>query len=275
MKILSHGCTLDCFDCCKFNVYVKDNKVLKIEGDKNHPYTKGFICIKGKKHLERLNHKDRIYNPLKKVNDKWKEISFDEALNIISERLIYYREKYTSKSVFHYCESGSGGILKGIEDIFFNFYGGITKSKGSTCWGAGIKAQKYDFGDVKGHSLEDMFNSKNIIIWGRNPYNTSIHLMNIIKKVKSKGIKIIVIDPLYTDTAKNADLYIRVNPSSDGALAMAVTKIIIEENLIDKEFINKYVKGFDEYKNYLDTLSIDYLSKECGVDIKQISLQIR
>ncbi len=270
MKILSHGCTLDCFDICKFDVHVENEEVLKIEGDKNHPYTKGIICKKGRKHLERLKHKDRIYTPLKKVNGKWMEISFEEAIDLISEKLSYYKEKYTSKSILHYNEYGSGGILKGIEDVFFNFYGGITKSKGSTCWGAGIQAQKYDFGDVKGHTLEDMIHSKNIILWGRNPANTSIHLMQMIKKAKSKGIKIIVIDPIYTDTGKNADMYIPVNPSTDGALAMAMTKIIIEEKLLDQDFIRENVKGFEEYKNYLNTLDMEYLSKECNVSMETI-----
>ena len=82
MKKLSGGCTLDCFDCCKFNVYVEDEKVVKIEGDKNHPYTKGFICKKGMAHLQRHNHPNRQYKPLLKVNGQWKEILFNEALEI-------------------------------------------------------------------------------------------------------------------------------------------------------------------------------------------------
>ena len=71
MNKLSHGCTLDCFDCCKFNVYVEEGKIIKIEGDKEHPYTKGFICKKGLAHLNRLNHHKRIYKPLLKVKGKW------------------------------------------------------------------------------------------------------------------------------------------------------------------------------------------------------------
>ena len=101
MKKLSHGCTLDCFDACKFNVYVEEGNVLKIEGDKNHAYTKGFICKKGKAHLERLNHKDRIYTPLLKINGEWHEISFKKAIEIISKKLNYYKEKYSTKSIMY------------------------------------------------------------------------------------------------------------------------------------------------------------------------------
>jgi anaerobic selenocysteine-containing dehydrogenase len=264
--IKSHGCTLDCFGCCKFNVQVLNNKVVKIEGDKSHPYTKGIICEKGKNHLKRLNDKDRIYSPMKKENDKWVNISFEEALDIISNKL----KKYPSNNVMHYSESGSGSILKGIEDIFFNFYGGITKADGGTCWGAGTKAQKYDFGYNKSHFIDDVLNSKNIILWSKNPANSHIQLLSRIKIAKEKGAKVIVIDPIYTDTAKIADIYIKINPSTDAALAMAMTKIIIEENLEDAEFIKENVIGFEKYKDYLDALDINYLCDECGVNIDKV-----
>ena len=87
MKRLSGGCTLDCFDACKFNVYVDKGKAVKIEGDKNHPYTKGFVCKKGIMHIDRKNHKDRLYKPLLKKDGKWHEISFEEAVEIVAEKM--------------------------------------------------------------------------------------------------------------------------------------------------------------------------------------------
>ncbi|MGO0948814.1 molybdopterin-dependent oxidoreductase [Clostridioides difficile] len=265
IKKLSHGCTLDCHDCCKFNVYTKGNNVVKIEGDKNHPYTKGFICKKGMAHLDRLNHKDRIKTPMLKVDGVWKEISFDKAIEIMAEKLTYYKEKYTSKSVMHYDQYGSGSVLKYIGDIFFNFYGGVSRHKGGPCWSAGMHAQKYDFGVAKSHAIEDMLNSKSIFVWGKNPAYTTIHTMQIIKKAKEKGIKIVVIDPIYTKTAQIADKYVQVNPGTDGALAIAMAKIIVEDKLYDEEYINSYVIGFEEYKKYLSSLELSFLIDECGV----------
>ena len=273
IKKLSHGCTLDCHDCCKFNVYTKGNNVVKIEGDKNHPYTKGFICKKGMAHLDRLNHKDRIKTPMFKVDGVWKEISFDKAIEIMAEKLTYYKEKYTSKSVMHYDQYGSGSVLKYIGDIFFNFYGGVSRQKGGPCWSAGMHAQKYDFGVAKSHSIEDMLNSKSIFVWGKNPAYTTIHTMQIIKKAKEKGIKIVVIDPIYTKTAQIADKYVQVNPGTDGALAIAMAKIIVEDKLYDEEYINSYVIGFEEYKKYLYSLELSFLIDECGVkenDIREL-----
>lgn len=270
MKKLSHGCTLDCFDCCKFNVYVEDNKITKIEGDKDHPYTKGFICKKGLAHLKRLDHDSRIYSPMIKVNGKWQEISFYEAVDIMAEKLTYYKEKYTSQSVLYYEQYGNGTILKSIGDIFFNFYGGASKQKGGPCWSAGIEAQKRNFGDVRSNSLEDMLNSKSILVWGKNPAYTTIHTMQMIKKAKANGSTIVVIDPIYTQTAKMADKYIRIKPNGDEALALAMGKIIIERNLYDLNYINKYVNNFDEYMDYVLSLDIEALYTKSGVSEETI-----
>ena len=270
MKKISHGCTLDCADCCKFNVYVKNDDIIKIEGDKEHPYTKGFICKKGLAHLKRLNHSKRIYKPLIKINDKWKEIEFDEAINIMVKKLSYYKSKFGSKSILYYEQYGNGTVLKSIGEKFFNFYGGVSLSKGGPCWSAGIAAQKLDFGDSRSHSLEDMLNSKNIFVWGKNPANTTIHTMQMIKMAKEKGSKIIVIDPIETATAKLADKYIKIKANGDKALALAMGQIIIKNKLYDEKYIKLYVNGFEEYKSYILSLNIKDLSKECGVDISTI-----
>lgn len=270
MKKISHGCTLDCADCCKFNVYVKNDDIIKIEGDKDHPYTKGFICKKGLAHLKRLNHSKRIYKPLIKINDKWKEIEFDEAINIMVKKLSYYKSKFGSKSILYYEQYGNGTVLKSIGEKFFNFYGGVSLSKGGPCWSAGIAAQKLDFGDSRSHSLEDMLNSKNIFVWGKNPANTTIHTMQMIKMAKEKGSKIIVIDPIETATAKLADKYIKIKANGDKALALAMAQIIIKNKLYDEKYIKLYVNGFEEYKSYILSLNIKDLSKECGVEISTI-----
>ena len=275
MKKISHGCTLDCADCCKFNVYVEDNKIIKIEGDKEHPYTKGFICKKGLAHLKRVNHEKRLYNPLLKVNGEWKEISFKEAIDIMAKRLKDYKNEFGSRSILYYEQYGNGSLLKSIGEKFFNFYGGVSLAKGGPCWSAGIAAQKLDFGDSKSHSLEDMMNSNNIFVWGKNPANTTIHTMQMIRKAKANGSKIIVIDPIETATATLSDKYIRIKPNGDLALALAIGKVIIENEFFDEKYIKSYVNGFEEYKEYVLSLNIEELSLECGVEINEINELVR
>lgn len=276
MRTIKHACTLDCWDCCSFKVHVDGDRVLKIEGDREHPYTKGFICKKGRMHLDRLYSAKRLRKPLLRTEEGFKEISFEQALDIMAERLVHYKGKYGSHSIFHYEESGSGGVSKCMESVLFNFLGGITKAKGSTCWGAGMKAQEYDFGSVKGHHLDDMYNSKLILVWGRNPHSTSIHLMASLQESMKRGIKVIVIDPIRTETAKRADEFIQIRPSSDLALAMAMTRIVIEEGLCDREFIEKNTYGFETYKEYLLSLDMSSLAKATGLaldEIKSLALE--
>ena len=275
MKKLSHGCTLDCADCCKFNVYIDKNEVVKIEGDEGHPYTKGFICKKGLAHLKRVNHEKRVYNPLLKVNGEWKEISFKEAIDIMAKRLKDYKNEFGSRSILYYEQYGNGSLLKSIGEKFFNFYGGVSLAKGGPCWSAGIAAQKLDFGDSKSHSLEDMMNSNNIFVWGKNPANTTIHTMQMIRKAKANGSKIIVIDPIETATATLSDKYIRIKPNGDLALALAIGKVIIENEFFDEKYIKSYVNGFEEYKEYVLSLNIEELSLECGVEINEINELVR
>ena len=275
MKKLSHGCTLDCADCCKFNVYIDKNEVVKIEGDEGHPYTKGFICKKGLAHLKRVNHEKRLYNPLLKVNGEWKEISFKEAIDIMAKRLKDYKNEFGSRSILYYEQYGNGSLLKSIGEKFFNFYGGVSLAKGGPCRSAGIAAQKLDFGDSKSHSLEDIMNSNNIFVWGKNPANTTIHTMQMIRKAKANGSKIIVIDPIETATATLSDKYIRIKPNGDLALALAIGKVIIENEFFDEKYIKSYVNGFEEYKEYVLSLNIEELSLECGVEINEINELVR
>ncbi|MGL5415336.1 MAG: molybdopterin-dependent oxidoreductase [Clostridium sp.] len=265
-KIYSSGCTLDCFDCCKFNVIKNEKDEIEIKGDKNHPFTKGIICKKGMIHKNILNHEKRLFTPLLKKEGKWIEISFNEAIDIVVENL----KKYKNEEVLYYEQYGNGGLLKSIGEIFFNFYGGCNRATGGPCWSAGIKAQKYDYGTVLSHSLSDMKNSKKIFVWGKNPANTTIHTMMAILEAKKRGSKVILIDPIKTETAKFADEYISINPNGDYYLALAMGKIILERGLEDREFIKNNTNNFNEYKKLLEEIDLNYLAKNVGLTVEEI-----
>lgn len=274
MEKLSLGCTLDCPDCCRFNVYVEQNEVIRIEGDKEHPYTKGAVCKKGLMHLDRLKHPERQYKPLLKVDGKWQEISFEKALELMADKLATYKKESGPQSILYYEQYGNGSLLKSIGDIFFNFFGGATKQKGGPCWSAGITAQKQNFGDVRSHALEDMLNSKTILVWGKNPAYTTIHTMQMIKKAQKQGSFVIVIDPICTATAKQADHYVAIKPNGDGALALAMGKRIIEKGLYNEDYINKHVNGFEAYKEYVSHLELEMLCNKAGVSIEEVDFLV-
>jgi len=270
MERIKFACSLDCFDLCSL-VAVKDGgRIVKIEGDKDHPVTKGFICKKGRDHLERLYHKNRFFKPRIKKDGQWHEISYEEAIGLLSEKLSGYIKEYGPESILHYNDSGYGGMSKDVDNIFFNGLGGVTSHTGTLCWGAGDKAQKYDFGANRSHNPEDFENSKMMILWGRNPADTNIHLMSFIKNAKKRGCKVILIDPFRTNSASIADDVYQVRPGTDAALALGMANYIIENGLSDGKYIKDNTLGFEQFKAYAKEFTIEKTSEITGLSSEAI-----
>jgi anaerobic selenocysteine-containing dehydrogenase len=247
-----------------------DGKVTKLEGNKEHPITQGFICEKGRKHIERMYSSMRIKQPMKKVDGEFVEITWDEALETITSKLKHYIDNYGTLSIAQYNDGGAGGMLKEVENLFFDYLGNVTLFNGSLCWGAGMAAQKSDFGGVRGHYPEDIYNTNAIIIWGRNPAETNLHLVPFIKKAREKGIKVVLIDPIKTATAAFSNWQIQLKPGGDATFALAAAKYMIENKLHDINFVHNNTKGFKEINDYLDTLDYKQLLEGCGSDIDSV-----
>jgi anaerobic selenocysteine-containing dehydrogenase len=212
----------------------------------------------------------RIKQPMKKVDGEFVEITWDEALETITSKLKHYIDNYGTLSIAQYNDGGAGGMLKEVENLFFDYLGNVTLFKGSLCWGAGMAAQQSDFGGVKGHYPEDIYNTNTIIIWGRNPAETNLHLVPFIKKSREKGIKVVLIDPIKTATAAFSDWQIQLKPGGDATFALAAAKYMIEKKLYDKSFVYNNTKGFKEIKDYLDTLDYKQLLEACGSNIDSV-----
>jgi anaerobic selenocysteine-containing dehydrogenase len=270
MVVLKSACPLNCWDSCGLLVTVEDNKIVKVEGDPAHPITKGKICGRGRMLETRTNSPERVLYPLKKVNGEFKQISWNQALDEISLKLKEIKEQQCSTAVLHSHDYSNNGILKNVDQRFFNGYGGVTELYGSLCWGAGIEAQKWDFGDAYGHEPEDVLKSKNIIIWGRNVARTNMHFYEKLLEAKKNGAKIYVIDPLYNATAKIADEYISVKPGMDGLLAVGIIKEILRLGLEDREFILHHSLGFGDLENLVDSISLEKISELTEVSIETI-----
>ncbi len=270
-KKVRFSCPLNCFDVCSLVATVINGKVVKIRGDKTHPLTKGTVCKKGLKLLERQYHPTRLTNPQKKIGDKWAKITWEEALEEIAETLSKIIKKYGSLAILNYSDYGYGGLIKSVDKIFFNHLGGVTVPIGSLCWGAGLAAQRYDFGDIKAHHPEDISHAKTILIWGRNPVDTNIHLVRYITQAQKSGASIILIDPLKSATTNLADDYISIKPATDGALALGMAHKIIENERIDQQFINNHVQGFEPYKHYVKQFPPEQVERITGIEQKKIA----
>ncbi len=247
-------CPRDCPDTCSIKVTLEGEKLVKITGNKEHPVTMGFLCNKAYRYPERLYSKNRLKKPLLRNGQKgnreaFKEIEWDKAIKIITKNLEDTIEQWGSEAILPYSYKGTMGMLnsEGMDQRFFNKLG-ASKLERTICSDAGKIGYKDVMGDLQGI---DPLKTKNVdlmILWGANSATTNIHQMAIAKKVSKKGGKVISIDIYENLTAKKTDHFIKINPGTDGALALAIMNIIIAENLHDEIFINSYTYGFQQLK---------------------------
>lgn len=273
-KVVKSSCPLNCWDCCGFEVTVENGKVTKVDGDKDHPITQGKICGRGRMLGDKTNSKERLTVPLKKVNGQFEEISWEQALNEIAEKMSEVKENYSPTAVLHSHDYANTGMLKKLDKRFFNCYGGVTELVGSLCWGSGIEAQTWDFGSSFSHAPDDIFHSKNVVIWGRNVTRTNMHLFHYLQEAKKRGSTITVIDPIYNATAKIADHYISIKPGMDGLVAIGIMKYLVEENKHDQQFIINHTVGFHDLVTLLNSISMEDIVTSAEVsdaDIKHLA----
>jgi anaerobic selenocysteine-containing dehydrogenase len=272
MATVHHSaCPLNCWDSCGFLVTIEEGKVTKVEGNPEHPITQGKICGRGRMLENRTNSQERLLYPLKKAGDSFEQISWEQALDEIAEKLAFYKETYGTTSVLHSHDYANSGLLANLDSRFFNLYGGVTELTGSICWGAGIEAQNWDFGDAYSHAPEDLKNSKHVVIWGRNVARTNMHLYQNLQSVKRNGTKLYVIDPIYNATAKLADEYFSIKPGFDGLLAAGIMKEILRMNLQDEEFLVNHTVGFSDVIALLDSITLEYVSELTEVPAETIT----
>src|SRR5664280_869035 len=243
------ACPRNCYSTCSFRVLVEDNRICRILPYSGNLATPDGPCIKGLSYIERTHSPERIIHPLIRTSSgKFRESSSNEALEIIADKLGSIIEEWGSRSILWYRGSGMSGLTNDIGSAFWKALGGTTLTYGNLCWPAGLEAVRLTLGSVKHNVPWDLENARTIIIWGKNPAETNIQEIAFIARAKEKGCKIIVIDPLRTPTADKADILISPKPGTDGALALAIAGVLIENELIDYEFITNHVIGFDDLK---------------------------
>jgi len=237
---------------CGLDVYVKDGKIIKVEGTKEHPQNKGKLCTKGAANRQYLYRDDRLLTPLKRVGErgegKFEPISWEEAIDTIGEKLMDIKDKHGPDRVAFY--SGYSKWYRFMFRRFANAFG--TQNYGtesSSCFTSGVMAWQTI---AQHHMLQDMANTDLFIGWGTNSYFSRFPMVGGMEKGKERGMKLIVVDPRITPTTKRlADLHLRPHLGTDGALALSIANVLISNGWIDKEFIEKYVYGYEEYAAYV------------------------
>jgi anaerobic selenocysteine-containing dehydrogenase len=152
--------------------------------------------------------------------------------------------------------SGNIGVHHFVTDEFFHSIGETTRIIGSSSLATGFQAIQSDLGAVWMSDPSTIKEASIIVIWGANPAATNIHLIPFIIDAKMNGAKIVVIDPIYTQTAELADLYIQLRPSTDGALASILMKELLKRNAFDNEFLEKYTSGLNEFLQMIQLINV-------------------
>ena len=273
-KVTQHVCPRNCYSSCSILGYTQNGSLKKVTGDPKHGYTDGLLCAKGYNYLNSVYHPERLKYPMRQYprgSGQWKRISWDEAIEVITEKIIELHKRYDSHlSLALNKYSGNMGVLHHAIEGFFNGLGKTSRAVGNPCWAPGMDALFYDYGDHQTSDMKDILHAKTIILWGVNPVWTSIHAMKYIFEAQRRGAKIITIDPIYTETAKKSDVFIQINPCSDGALAVAIAKYLIKHELYDQEFIKKHTIGWDKLIDNLNQLSMEEALQQCGQSMEAI-----
>ncbi|EMM6481938.1 molybdopterin-dependent oxidoreductase [Citrobacter freundii] len=269
-KIYRNACPRNCYDTCSLKTWVKDDVITFVEGAPESTFTHGTPCVKGLSYPRRVYSPDRIKYPM--VQDvrgsgNWRRISWDEAMQRIATKMREIKKKDGSMLGLAMTKySGKFGVLNYAVEGMMSSLGYTTRFAGTPCWPAGIDAQNYDMGDMWCNDPEDFVKAKYIIIWGANPAWCSMHTMKYIYQAREKGAKVVVIDPLLTQTAAKADLYLRVRPGSDGALALGMARHLVDKGLVDQDFVNNYSHGYPEFEAYLrNSVTVEWASEICGL----------
>ena len=241
-----------CHNNCGLLVHVKDGQVLKVEGDDNYPVNQGGLCSRGNINHLFLDHPNRLNHPLKRVGKRgggdWEQISWEQAMDEIAAKLLQYREDFGAETLVT-----AGGTLRTDDWArrrFMNLYGSPNSFHNAhLCWIPTFMVETAIYGWCPFET--DMGNSRCIVLWGQNPGASSMPEMSHLSHFKQAGMKIIVIDPRYSETAAKADLWLPLRPGSDSALALAWLNVIIWEGLYDQSFIENCCIGFDELAQHV------------------------
>jgi anaerobic selenocysteine-containing dehydrogenase len=240
-------CNRDCPDACGILAHVDGSgHVVRLQGDPEHPVTRGFLCYRTQHFLPRHYAPERLRTPLLRRGGDLEPVSWDEALDWVTSRLLAIRRESGGAAIFHYRSGGSLGLLKYLTDYFFACFGPVTTKRGDICSGAGDAAQTADFGEEDSHDLFDLLGSRNIVLWGKNVFTSSPHTIPVLKKARAGGATITLVDPVCHKTASLADAFVQPRPGGDVALAMGVARIALDCGWWDPE-ARGYTNGFEAF----------------------------
>ncbi len=271
MPVYTSACPRNCYSTCAMKVHVEDGRVRRIEPHPGNAATPEGVCLKGLSYVERVVSPERILHPLRRrPGGGFGRIAWDDALDLIAEKLAALRRDPGPRSLLYYAASGTKGLLNGAGESFWRLFGGYTTTYGDLCWPAGLEATRLTLGENKHNAPWDLENARLIVLWGKNSAETNIHQTAFLDTALARGARLVVIDPRRTQSAERAGLFLQPRPGSDGALALAVAHLLIEADHLDHDFLGRHVLGFEDFRRAALEMPPAAAADICGVTAGEI-----
>ncbi|MFZ9014253.1 MAG: molybdopterin-dependent oxidoreductase, partial [Alphaproteobacteria bacterium] len=275
VEIRNSACPHDCPSTCALEVErLNDQTIGRIRGSKANTYTDGVICAKVARYAERAHHPDRLLRPLFRTGPKgskqFREISWEEALDRVTERFLDIEHVSGTEAIWPYYYAGTMGLVMrdGINRLrHAKKYSGQYSTVCTTLAFTGFIAGT---GALRGVDPREMADSDLVVIWGTNPVNTQVNVMTHAVKARKRGGRIAVVDVYENSTAQQADIFVRVNPGTDAALACAVMHILFRDGYADWDYLEKYTDAPKELEAHLQSRGPEWASRITGASVEKI-----
>jgi anaerobic selenocysteine-containing dehydrogenase len=252
--VVRAACPHDCPDTCALLITVEDGRAVDIAGAPDHPPTRGTLCTKVARYLDRTYNQDRVLHPLRRIGPKgsaqFERISWDQALDTIAERFAAIAGSPDGpQAILPYSYAGTMGLVQSssMDRRFFHRLGASLLDR-TICATAGKEGYAATIGASIGTDLEQFENARLILIWGSNPIVSNLHLWSRVQEAKRRGATLIAIDPYRSLTAEKCHRHLAPLPGTDAALALAMMHVLVAEDLLDHDYIARYTLGFDALK---------------------------
>jgi anaerobic selenocysteine-containing dehydrogenase len=254
LRVVRGACPHDCPDTCALEITVQNGRAIKVEGAADHPPTRGTLCTKVARYLDRTYAPSRVLHPLRRVGPKgsarFARTSWDEALDEIATRFKQIAASPDGpQAILPYSYAGTMGLLQSssMDRRFFHKLGASLLDR-TICAMAGKEGYAATIGASIGTDLEQFENAKLILIWGSNPIVSNLHLWSRVQEAKRRGARLIAIDPYRSLTAEKCHLHLAPLPGTDAALALGMMHVLVAEDRLDHDYIERYTLGFPALK---------------------------
>jgi anaerobic selenocysteine-containing dehydrogenase len=274
IRVVRAACPHDCPDTCAMRVTVQDGRVVRIQGDPDHPTTHGALCTKVSRYAERSYHPGRVLTPLRRTGPKgsgrFEPVGWDEALDAIAVRLKAIAAR-DAQAILPYSYAGTMGLVQGegMAARFFHKLGASLLDR-TICSSAGGEALAATYGGKVGMHVEFFAESRLILIWGSNPITSSVHFWNFAQQAKRAGAKLVCIDPRRTDTADKCHRHIALLPGTDGALALGLMHELIAHDWLDHDYLGRHVEGWPALRERALQWPPERAAAVCGIDADDV-----